>query len=553
MVMSLRVALKKSFVLMALMSSAAVAQSEPARFTHFTYDGHAPEGSRAGPGSYVNPILAGYHPDPSIVRVGVDYYLINSSFAHFPGIPVFHSTNLVDWVQIGNAIDRPSQLNMVGRKVSEGVFAPDISYHDGLFYIVNTCVGCGGNFVITAHNPAGPWSDPVWLGFDGIDPSIFWDGDKAYIVHNDVPREAPLYEGHRAIWLQEFDPKALKMTGPRTQIINGGVDISTKPIWIEGPHMLRRGAFYYLYAAEGGTAENHSEVVFRASAPIGPFQPFAGNPILTQRDLDPARPHPVTSSGHAMMVQTQKGDWWSVFLATRPYSPGLYNIGRETFLLPVTWKGDWPTILGHGKTIPLVAPRPDLPAGAKPSLPLGGDFAYIDDFRGTHLSKAWVGLRNPSKPLYRLEKGALLLSSGAPLGDKNGVPALIARRQQHQNATVSVTVSFAPRKDGDRAGLVALQNDEDYVFFGVTRVEGKRKIALFTREAGHGETLVASAPLPTGPVRLTFLSEGAQLGFRYATGGRTVKLGATVDAALLSTQKAGGFVGTIVGPYTHSQ
>ena len=150
-------------------------------------------------GQYINPILSGYYPDPSVIRVGDDYFLVNSSFSHFPGLPIFRSKDLVSWTQIGNAIDRPEQLDFTGRTVSQSVFAPDISYHDGVFYIVNTCVQCGGNFVITAKNPAGPWSNPVWLPFEGIDPSIFWDGDKAYIVNNGAPDETPRYEGHRAI------------------------------------------------------------------------------------------------------------------------------------------------------------------------------------------------------------------------------------------------------------------------------------------------------------------------------------------------------------------
>jgi alpha-N-arabinofuranosidase len=530
-------------------SSAAMAQSAPARFTHFTYEGHADDGAVAGPGQYRNPILPGYHPDPSILRVGDDYYLINSSFAHYPGIPIFHSKDLVSWRQIGNAIDRPGQLNFKGLGASRGVYAPDISYHDGLFYIINTCVDCGGNFVITAKNPAGPWSDPVWLGFQGIDPSIFWDGDKAYVVNNDAPNEKPRYEGHRAIWLQEFDYKTLKMTGPRQQIINGGTDIAKKPIWIEGPHMLRHGDWYYLYAAEGGTSDNHSEVVFRAKALTGPFEPYADNPILTQRDVDPARPHPVTSAGHAAFVQTQKGDWWSVFLATRPYGLGLYNTGRETFMLPVTWKDEWPVILGHGLPVPLVVARPKLGAPGKGSD--NGDLRYVDDFTGKALSKAWIGLRNPQKPFYRLSEGALVLSSGAALGDLSGVPSLIARRQQHQDVAVSTTVSFTPRADGDRAGLVALQNDGAYLFLGLTRIEGKPRIALFTRSGKEGETLVASAPLPAGKVTLTYRSQGSELSLSYVAGGKRHVLKDKLDASFLSTKIAGGFVGTVVGPYAY--
>uniref|UniRef100_UPI003B3B9D0B glycoside hydrolase family 43 protein n=1 Tax=Sphingomonas sp. TaxID=28214 RepID=UPI003B3B9D0B len=244
-----------AIVAVALASSVSAG---PARFERFTYDGKAQERVTPAPGQYRNPILSGYYPDPSVTRVGDDYYLINSSFAHFPGIPIFHSKDLTSWTQIGNAIARPSQLDFTGLGVSKGVFAPDISHHDGLFYIVNTCVDCGGNFVITARDPKGPWSDPVWLPFEGIDPSIYWEGDKAYVVNNRAPNEPPRYDGHRAIWIQEYDWRAGKMVGESTQLINGGVDLSKKPVWIEGPHIFRKDGWYYLTAAEGGTSVNHS-------------------------------------------------------------------------------------------------------------------------------------------------------------------------------------------------------------------------------------------------------------------------------------------------------
>jgi xylan 1,4-beta-xylosidase len=179
--------------------ASTVASAGPARFERFTYRGQAREAVAIGAGQFRNPILPGYYPDPSVTRVGDDYYLVNSSFAHFPGLPVFRSKDLVNWVQISNAVDRSGQVDLSGRTVSEGLFAPDISYHAGTFFIVNTCVKCGGNFVITATNLAGPWSNPIWLGFEGIDPSIFWEGDRAYVVNNGMPNEVPRYEGHRAI------------------------------------------------------------------------------------------------------------------------------------------------------------------------------------------------------------------------------------------------------------------------------------------------------------------------------------------------------------------
>lgn len=532
---------------------ASTAAADPARFEHFTYQGRSVERATAGPGEYRNPILSGYYPDPSVTRVGTDYYLVNSSFAHFPGLPVFHSTDLVHWTQIGNAIDRRTQVDFTGRRVSEALFAPDISYHDGTFYIVNTCVGCRGNFVITAKDPKGPWSNPIWLPFEGIDPSLYWEGDRAWIVNNRAPAEPPRYDGHRALWVQEYDWRAGKMVGPSTQIVNGGVDLSKKPVWIEGPHIFRKDGWYYLTAAEGGTSVNHSQVVFRAKDLRGPYTPFAGNPILTQRDLPADRPDPVSAAGHAELVQTQAGDWWATFLGVRPYAEDDYTIGRETFLLPVTWRDGWPIILPAGQRVPFVAKAPALPAGPAPRLPTSGDFGYTDDFAGKALAMQWVGVRTPKTPVYRLDRGALVLDRGAPLGDVSGVPAFVARRQQHAIATVSTRVSFVPRQDGDRAGLAALQSDDSYLIFGLTRIAGTPSIALYTRDKGP-ERLVASAPLPgtgpkTGPVTLTLRIDRGTLAADYAVGGRTATLARGVDARFLTTARAGGFTGTIIGPY----
>jgi len=531
-----------------------------ARFERFTYSGHAQESALVAPAAdqYINPILSGYAPDPSLTRVGDDYYLINSSFAHFPGIPVFHSRDLVNWTQIGNAIDRPTQLDFSNIGVSRGVFAPDIFQHDGTFYIVNTCVDCGGNFIITATDPAGPWSDPLWFDFDGIDPSIFLDTDgQAYLVNNGPPVGEPLYDGHRAIWIQALDLKTLKLTGERTLIVNGGVDISTRPSWIEGPHLLKKDGFYYLIAAEGGTGDQHSQVVFRSEQVRGPFVPHTGNPILSQRTLDPDRAHPVTSAGHAKFVQTQNGDWWATFLATRPYGPDLYNIGRETFLLPVTWQDGWPRILEDGKSIPFVANKPDLTPQAPPpqtlaTQPTTGDFAYVDEFDAPALSPAWIGIRTPATPFYSLSDGALSLrATGTALGETKGAPAFIGRRQQHHVATVSTTLSFRPQSAGERAGLAAVQSDAAYLFFGLTQINGQVRVALYQRETAADPAdgkLVASAPFDGQAIQLELRFNGGQLEALYGTGD-DLRLLTAGDATFLSTRKAGGFVGTVIGPY----
>lgn len=534
-----------------LTASIGTAMAEPARFSRFTYDGRSVERATPGPNQYRNPILSGYYPDPSVIRVGDDYYLALSSFAHYPGLPIFHSRDLVNWTQIANAIDRPEQLDFSGRRVSEAVFAPDISYHDGTFYIVNTCVQCRGNFVITAKDPKGPWSNPIWLPFEGIDPSIYWENDRAYIVNNRAPNEPPRYDGHRAIWIQEYDWRAGKMVGESTQLINGGVDLSKKPVWIEGPHIFRKDGWYYLTAAEGGTSVNHSQVVFRSKELRGPFVPWSGNPILTQRDLPNDRADPISAAGHAELVQTQNGDWWATFLAVRPYGDDYYNIGRETFLLPVTWKDGWPTILPAGQRVPFVADRPKLPRQPAPKLPTSGDFGYVDEFDGSKLAMQWIGVRTPKAPVYRLAGGDLLIDGGAAIGDQNGVPGFVGRRQQHHIATMATTVRFSPRQDGDRAGLVAMQSDESYLFFGITRLAGKPVIALYTRAKG-AEQLVASAPLTgTGPVTLTLRADRGTMAVDYAIGGKRTTLAKDVDIRFLTTRMAGGFTGTVVGLYAY--
>jgi alpha-N-arabinofuranosidase len=527
-------------------------RAQTAQFEDFSYDGRSQERVAVGPNAYRNPILSGYYPDPSVTRVGDDYYLVNSSFAHFPGLPIFKSTDLVNWTQIANAISRPGQLDLTGRAVSEGVFAPDISWHAGVFYIVNTCVECKGNFVITAKDPAGPWSDPIWLPFEGIDPSLYWEGDKAYIVNNRAPNEPPRYDGHRAIWVQEYDRRAGRMVGPSTQIVNGGVDLATKPVWIEGPHLLHHDDYYYLIAAEGGTGDNHSEVVFRSKSLTGPFVPYPHNPILTQRGLAANRPNPVTSAGHAKFVQTQTGEWWATFLATRPYAPERYAIGRETFLLPVTWTDGWPHILEPNTPIPFVAPKPQLPTGARTGVPVSGDIRYDEMFDGTKLGLQWVGIRTPTTPFYTVAGGRLTLRSAAPLGDRQGVPAFIGRRQQHHVATIATTLSFVPQTDGARAGLAAVQNDTSWLFFGITRIAGKPVVALYARDKAAVDTLVASAPIdPSRSVTLTIRANGGRMAFDYRAQAGIRTLVSDFDATLLSTERAGGFVGTIVGPYVY--
>ena len=548
-------------LLAGLWLAAAPAAAQEARFDWFDYRGSDPVDATLNPGAndYRNPILQGFYPDPSITRAGDDYYLVSSTFAWFPGIPVFRSRDLVSWTQIGNAIDRPDMLDFGRLGLSRGVFAPTIEHHDGIFYILNTCVDCGGNFIITARDPAGPWSDPVWLPDleGGIDPSLFFDADgSVYILNNGPPEGTPRYDGHRAIWIQRFDPRTRRTTGPRRVLVDGGVDPSTNPIWIEGPHIIRRDGHYFLICAEGGTAEGHSQVVLRGARPTGPYTPFSGNPILTQRDLPRDRPNPITSAGHADLVETPSGEYWATFLAVRPYEGDHYNTGRETFLLPVRWQEGWPRITGPGDTIPYVHARPNLPRQSQPAVPTSGPFTVREEYDGQALAPYWLMARNPRSRWYSLGDGALNLQARpVGLGD-NGNPSFLARRQQHQNAAASTSVVFRPVRDGDGAGLAAFQNDEYWYAIGIGRAAGRTAVEL-RRRAGPGDpaagTLLDSAPLAGeggAPVQLKIEADGARYRFAYLTqAGEWRYLGGDQDGRLLSTRTAGGFVGAVFGLY----
>jgi xylan 1,4-beta-xylosidase len=552
--------LKSLLCLLAALAALPARAGDAAEFYWFEYTGRDAAYDAPLPrGSFHNPILAGYYPDPSVTRVGDKYYLVNSTFAHWPGIPVHESTDLVHWKLIGHVLNDPQKVTYDGLGTSRGVFAPAIEHHDGVFYVVNTLVDAGGNFFSTARNPAGPWSDPVWLKeIDGIDPAFFFDEDgKAYIVNNGPPEGAPLYNGHRAIWIQEFDVAAQKLVGPRKVLVNGGVDLARKPIWIEGPHLYHINDWYYLMCAEGGTERNHSEVIFRAKSPWGPFEPYADNPILTQRDLPADRANPVTNAGHADLVQTKDGSWWAVFLASRPYRDYLFNTGRETFLLPVTWKDGWPIILEHGKPIPLTLPGPKAmtTASARGADALAGNFTRREEF-DRELGSEWITVHVPNRGASpMLQGGRLLLSADgdATLADRRHA-GFLARRQQHQNfdATTEVGTSRA----GIESGLAAYQNESHWYFLGV-RDGAQSSVEVFLRRAAGGAAdTLASVQLPApkrGSLRLRISATGPNYSFYYDAGAGWQPLRDNDDGTLLSTEKAGGFVGTVIGPYVQTR
>lgn len=510
--------------------------------------------------TYNNPILAGFYPDPSICRVGNDYYIVNSSFAYFPGLPLFHSTDLVNWKQIGHAMDRKEQLDLTNAGVSRGLFAPALSYHKGTYYIVCTLIDKGGNFIITAKDPKGPWSNPAWIpDVDGIDPSIFFDdNDKAYIVYNSIPpNNKSMHQGHRTIRIVEFDAAALKITSENTIIVNGGTDMAKKPVWIEGPHLLKKDGWYYLICAEGGTEYNHSEVVFRSKDVMGPYISYEKNPILTQRHLDKQRKNPVTSTGHADFVETPDGKWYAVFLGCRPYRDDLYNTGRETFMAPVTWKDGWPVILEGNETVKFQYPVP-MPAQTKlADNKFNGNVNFRDDFNGGALNNRYAFLRNPVTGLYNTasRKGYLILSLDPATASGKESPVFVGFRQPNQYGYAATQLEFQPASEKERAGLMVFQNETHYYFLCKSIAQGKPAVQLYkSAKVNEQPELIASETLTGGPwVQLKIEAKGDHYDFYYAekTGNWNL-LEANVDGTFLSTKVAGGFVGCMYALHASS-
>lgn len=534
----------------------ALAQA-PVLFDWFEYRGNdAVFDAPVPPGSYRNPILAGFHPDPSITRAGDRFYLVTSSFAFFPGIPVFESADLVHWKQIGHVIHRPSQLDFDGLGMSRGVFAPAIEFHDGTFYVTNTAVDSGGNFIATASNPAGPWSDPIWLpGIGGIDPSLFFDDDgRVYLLNNDAPKEKPRYDGHRAIWMQELDLAKMTPVGPREVLVDGGVDPSTNPIWIEGPHLYKRDGWYYLNCAEGGTGPQHSQVILRSRKVWGPYTPYDQNPILTQRNLPAGRAHPITNAGHADLIEGPDGRWWATFLASRNYKQSHYNTGRETFLLPVEWKDGWPIILEPGLEIPYVAPGPTFMDTAATQSPSTGNFTWRDEFDQAELNSAWMFVRVPKQTWTDLvsHPGQLAIKPLPEGLETLRNPAFLARRQQHTFFEASTALRL-PVEAGTEAGIAAFQNESHWYFLGVRGTPRGEQELFLERSSRFGRRIVATAILPEALLlQLKIAGESGDYSFAYDTGRGWRWLKQNEDGTVLSTEVAGGFIGVVLGPHART-
>lgn len=509
---------------------------------------------------YTNPILSGFYPDPSICRVGNDYYLTNSTFAYFPGLPIFHSTDLVSWKQIGNAMDREEQLDQTNAGVSRGLFAPTIRYHKGTFYILCTLIDKKGNFIITAKDPKGPWSNPIWLPqVRGIDPSIDFIDDKAYVVYNsDAPDNKPLYNGHRTIRMYEFDINTMKVIGEEKLLVNGGTDLSKKPIWIEAPHVFKKDNWYYLICAEGGTGYNHSEVVFRSTNVDGPYVSYEKNPILTQRHLDKQRKNPVTTTGHADFVTTPDGKWYAVFLACRPYGGDLYNTGRETFMLPVEWKDGWPHILEGNEEVPykLSVPQPSLTKTVNNHF--SGNVYFKDDFNAKTFDHRYLYLRNPDSSAYSLsaKKGFFQLSLRPQTATERKSPSFLGFRQQNLKGYAAASIDFSAKSEKEKAGLMIFQNETHFYFLCKSIENNQPVVQLYKSPVKRDESaeLLASQNLNNNKtIFLKIEANADKYAFYYAEQkDKWILLKDNVDGTFLSTKIAGGFVGSLFALYATS-
>jgi xylan 1,4-beta-xylosidase len=498
---------------------------------------------------YHNPLLPGFYPDPSICRVGDDYYLITSTFEYFPGLPIFQSRDLVHWQQIGHVLDRPSQLPLDGIRPSGGLYAPTIRYHEGVFYVINTLVDGleeRGNFIVTATDPAGPWSEPYWLpDAPGIDPSLLFDDDgRVWYVGNSPRPEGAQYHGDHVIWLQELDVEKMQLVGEKVTLWDGALK---KTGWAEAPHLYKINDFYYLMIAEGGTGHEHAVTMARSKNITGPYEGCSRNPILTHRHL--GMDHPIVGTGHADLFETQNGQWWMVFLAMRPYGGYFYNLGRETFMAPVRWEDGWPVVSPGRGRVEFEHVAPDLPEHRWPTLPV------CDQFDRQELALCWNFLRTPREDFWSLteRQGYLRLSLRPQMLSERANPSFVGRRQQHINFAARACMEFAPRSSNECAGLVLLQNNDFHFRFVITQTEKETTvIRLIKREKGE-ESQLAEQPIDAGRVYLKVEACGQNYSFYVSSAPEAWQLIAEdVDGRILSTPMAGGFVGAYIGMYASS-
>lgn len=538
----------------------------PPIFTNFVYQGddQVYKDNPLKDDEFYTPILQGTYPDPAITRKGDDYYMVTSSFAMFPGVPIFHSKDLVNWTDLGGVLDNIDEFNPHDTGISAGVYAPGITYnpHNDTFYMIVTAFTGGlNNIIVKTKDPKQGWGSPIKLAFGGIDPSIFFDDDgKGYVVHNDAPDQGKaLYEGHRVIKIWDYDVENDRVIpGTDKIIVDGGVDITKKPIWIEAPHIYKKNGKYYLMCAEGGTGDWHSEVIFKSDNPRGPYVPAPNNPILTQRHFPKDRKNKIDWAGHADIIEGPNGEYYGVFLAVRPNEEDRVNTGRGTFILPVDWSGEYPVFVNG--MVPLET-KIKMPKGVenktgKDGFFPNGNFTFKDDFTSEKLDYRWIGLRGAREAFISTSKKGLQINPFDTNIKELKPTSTLFYRQMHNAFSYTTTMQYKPNSEKDLAGIVALQNESSNYVFGITKKGADYYILLQKnqrkpRSRDTESTIVGSSKIDIkNPVTLQVKANGDKYEFGYSINGSDfVNVGGTVSGDILSTDVAGGFTGCLLGLY----
>jgi xylan 1,4-beta-xylosidase len=498
-----------------------------------------------------NPVLRGFNPDPSILRVGNDYYIATSTFEWYPGVQIHHSRDLVNWRLLTHAVTG-THIDLRGNPDSGGVWAPCLTHDGNLFHLIYTDVKSWGeieafkdphNYLITANDILGPWSEPVYINSSGFDPSLFHDDDGKKWFLNMVWDHRKNKNKFGGILLQEYDPISRRLVGPVRNIFKG-----TSLGVTEAPHIYKHDGYYYLMTAEGGTSYQHAVTMARSRTIEGPYEMDPRNPMLTSDghpDLE------LQKSGHASLVQTQSNEWYIAHLCGRPLTPlGQCNLGRETALQRVEWTADgWLRLEGGGNTPHATVPAPDLPPHPFPSVP------ERDDFDAPTLGVDWSSLRVPPDPHWlslEVRPGFLRLYGRESLNSRNR-QSIVARRLQAQHAEVTTTLEFEPEHFQQMAGLILYYDTANYHYLRVSRDEMLgRCLGIITCDTGrYDEPLEHDVPLEGwSRVHLRAVFAGPRIQFSYSQDGETwLEIGPVLDAGKLSDEygHALGFTGTFVG------
>lgn len=453
--------------------------------------------------NYTNPIIPGYHPDPSICRVGNDFYLVNSSFEFFPGVPIYHSTNLVNWELIGHCLTRRTQLELDGCRNSGGIYAPTIRYHNGCFYMITTNVTDRGNFIVHTRDIYGEWSDPVWIDQGGIDPSLFWDeNDVCYYC------STGRIDGVRGIVAFQIDPDAGTILSEK-KIISQGCGGQCA----EGPHIYKKDGFYYLMIAEGGTEYAHRETIQRSASVWGPYTPCPHNPILSHKEYKKSE---IQATGHADIVNDKNGNWWMVFLGIRRFSHALlHNLGRETFLAPVTWNQDgWP-LVGNSQNgtveLQMNGPLPEDP------LPVHHDLTW--NFSSGELDPHFFFTRNPDSTRFHIDgKNRQCILNGSPItiNEPGASPVILSIPQPQFTTTLQTSLSIE-QSDAARCGICAYYNNDYHYDIYIGNDNGQKFIGFYKHIHDLGVEL-KRIPLPAtckGKVDFKIITDRVNYQFYY--------------------------------------